>query len=146
MIYKYELVCKEAGLSEEQIAEIRKFFDAEKKRLAYDKKTRQDNGISFSYIQNVDQNYDGDSDMEELDFVDENFDLEELIIHKLQLEKLSQALSELPETDREFLLAYYSEEYGSESSLARRLGIPRTTLIYRKEKLLKRLREIFEKN
>ena len=30
MIYKYELACKEAGLDEEKIKEIRKYFDREK--------------------------------------------------------------------------------------------------------------------
>ena len=28
---KYEIACREAGLSEEKTAEIRRFFDAEKK-------------------------------------------------------------------------------------------------------------------
>ena len=50
MIYKYEMACKEAGLSEEQTAEIRRFFDAEKKRLKRDKKAREEEGITFSYV------------------------------------------------------------------------------------------------
>ena len=31
MIIKYEIACREAGLSEENTAEIRKFLDAEQK-------------------------------------------------------------------------------------------------------------------
>ena len=33
MIYKYEMACKEAGLTEEQIAKIRQVFDSDYKRL-----------------------------------------------------------------------------------------------------------------
>ena len=33
MIYKYEMACKEAGMSEETIAEIHRMFDADKKKL-----------------------------------------------------------------------------------------------------------------
>ena len=145
MLYKYELACKEAGLSEEQTAEIRRFFDAEKKRLKRDKEAREKAGITFSYIQATDQNYDGDAEMDELDFVDEGFDLEELIIHKLELEKMEKALKKLPEDDRKFLLSLYSLGHGSETLLAKQMGIPRTTLIRRKERLLKLLKSFFEK-
>ena len=48
-----------------------------------DKEAREEAGITFSYIQSTDQNYDGDSDMDELDFLDENYDLEEMIMQKI---------------------------------------------------------------
>lgn len=47
MIYKYEMACKEAGLSDEATAEIRRFFDAEKKKLKRDKAYREAKGIRF---------------------------------------------------------------------------------------------------
>ena len=146
MIYKYEMACKEAGLSEEQTAEIRKFFDAEKKRMKRDKETREEAGITFSYIQSADQNYDGDSDMDELDFVDENYDLEEIILHKILLEQLREALKELSVDDREFLLAVY-DGFGAASRYAKQHGLSEMQVSRRKKDLIEQLRKkFFEKN
>ena len=50
MIIKYEIACREAGLSEENTAEIRKFLDAEQKKLKRrkeaKKKTQKDQCMS----------------------------------------------------------------------------------------------------
>ena len=42
MIYKYEMACREAGLSEEKTAEIRRMFDAEYKKLKRRKKRQEE--------------------------------------------------------------------------------------------------------
>lgn len=146
MIYKYEMACKEAGLSEEQTAEIRRFFDAEKKRMKRDKEAREEAGITFSYIQSADQNYDGDSDMDELDFLDENYDLEEIILHKILLEQLREALKELSVDDREFLLAVY-DGFGAASRYAKQHGLSEMQVSRRKKDLIEQLRKkFFEKD
>ena len=145
MLYKYELACKEAGLSEEQTEEIRRFFDAEKKRLKRDKEAREEEGITFSYIVPSETESEVSGDLESRDIVDEDFDLEEIIMKKLLLEQLHKALAELPADDREFLYALYSRGYGAETALSREMKIPRQTLQRRKERLLKRLRSFFEK-
>lgn len=146
MIYKYELACKEAGLSEEQTAEIRRFFDAEQKRLRRDKDAREREDITFSYIQSADQNYDGESNIDELDFIDEDFDLEDLVIRKLQLEKLDRILAELPADDREFLLAVFGER-GSAVRYAKSHGMSEVQVTRKKKALLEDLRKkFFEKN
>ena len=146
MIYKYEMACKEAGLSEEQTAEIRRFFDAEKKRMKRDKEAREEAGITFSYIQSADQNYDGDSDMDELDFLDENYDLEEIILHKILLEQLLEALKELSVDDREFLLAVY-DGFGAASRYAKQHGLSEMQVSRRKKDLIEQLRKkFFEKD
>ena len=146
MIYKYEMACKEAGLSEEQTAKIRRFFDAEKKRMKRDKEAREEAGITFSYIQSADQNYDGDSDMDELDFLDENYDLEEIILHKILLEQLREALKELSVDDREFLLAVY-DGFGAASRYAKHHGLSEMQVSRRKKDLIEQLRKkFFEKD
>ena len=146
MIYKYEMACKEAGLSEEQTAEIRRFFDAEKKRMKRDKEAREEAGITFSYIQSADQNYDGDSDMDELDFLDENYDLEEIILHKILLEQLREALKELSVDDRECLLAVY-DGFGAASRYAKQHGLSEMQVSRRKKDLIEQLRKkFFEKD
>jgi DNA-directed RNA polymerase specialized sigma24 family protein len=143
MIYKYEMACKEAGLSEEQTAEIRKFFDGEKKKMKRDMERRERAGIVFNSLRGLVEEYD----LDEYEVPDQSFDMEEMILHKLELEKLNECMDELPVDDREFLFALFSGGYGTESELARRMDIPRQTLQRRKDRLVKQLREkFFEKN
>ena len=52
-------------------------------------------------------------------------------------------LDELPADDKEFLLTCFAEERGSECELARRMGVSRDTVRWRKEKLVKMLKEKF---
>ena len=143
MIYKYEMACKEAGMNEEQIAEIRRFFDAEKKHLLRDKRAREKQGITFSYITTSEEESEEAGDLDSREIVDENFNLEEMIIHKFQMEKLNKVLGELSDEDREFLLSLFSFDSGGVSKLARVLGIPRETVRDRKKRLLKTVREKF---
>jgi DNA-directed RNA polymerase specialized sigma24 family protein len=143
MIYKYEMACKEAGLSEEQTAEIRKFFDGEKKKMKRDMERRERAGIVFNSLRGLVEEYD----LDEYEVPDQSFDMEEMILHKLELEKLNECMDELPVDDREFLFALFSGGYGTESELARHMDIPRQTLQRRKDRLVKQLREkFFEKN
>lgn len=146
MIYKYERACQEAGLEESRIAEIRRFFDAEKKRLSRDKEARDKAGIVFNSLSSLVQP-EGSSSSDEYEIADDRANVEEQILHKLELDHLHECLAGLPEDDREFLFALFSGGYGNESRMAKEMGIPRTTLIRRKERLLKQLREkFFEKS
>ena len=142
MIIKYEIACREAGLSEEQTAEIRKFFDAEKKKLNRRKETRKENGIYYLSIEGM-QECTGYEDLETYDIADPNVDVEEMAMHTWELDRLSQLLDELSKDDRDFLLACFADERGSECELARRMGITRDAVRWRKEKLVKILKEKF---
>ena len=131
MIYKYEMACKEAGLSDEATAEIRRFFDAEKKKLKRDKAYREAKGITFSYL------YPSEEEIA---------DVEETTMQKLLLEQLNDALDELSDDDREFLLFMFSG-YGSASACARKLGVYPSTVLRRRDALIQKLRKsFFEKN
>lgn len=79
MIYKYEMACREAGLPEEQIAEIRRMFDAEYKRLGRRKKAKETNNISW--ISTADMS--GADSETEYELADENTDVEGMVLHQL---------------------------------------------------------------
>lgn len=145
MIYKYEMACKEAGLSEEQTAAIRNFLDGQKKKVAHEKDVREEHGISFSFSGVSSNRIDEIGNEEEMDFVDENFDLEELIIHKLELDRLNECLDELPVDDREFILSVYAER-GYARRYAKEHGMSDMAVSRKKTALLKVLREKFFKN
>lgn len=143
MIYKYEIACKEAGLSEEQTAEIRKFFDGEKKKLKRDKEKREKNGIVFNSLRGLVGNYDAD----EYEIEDPAPQVEKQILHKLELEQLRRSMDKLPEDDREFLYAIFENDSLPERKLAEKLGIPAATYFRRKKRVLEQLRKkFFEEN
>lgn len=146
MIYKYELACKEAGLSEEQTAAIRNFLDGQKKKVAREKDMREKLGITFSFSSVSADRSDEIGDEEEIDFIDQDFDLEELIIHKLELDRLNECLEQLPAEDREFILSVYSE-HGYARRYAKEHGMSDMAVSRKKAALLRTLREkFFEKN
>lgn len=139
MIYKYEIACKEAGLTEEKIAEIRKFFDGEKKKLKRSIQYRAEEGIVFNSLTVMAEEYGGDED----NSLDAGFDLEETVIHAMELQRLNICLNELSVDDREFIYEVFSEERGAIARISRETGIPRSTLVDRKERILRTLKEKF---
>ena len=140
MIYKYELACREAGLPEEQTAEIRRMFDAEYKRLGRRKKAKKKSNISWISTSDM----SGSESEEDYELADENTDVEEMVIHQLELEALRGYLEELTDDDRKFLLAMFEDVENANQRMAEKLGLTIGQVRYRKEKLLKMLRARFE--
>lgn len=143
MDIKYEIACRKAGLSEENTAEIRKFFDAEKKKLSRRKEAKAKSGFVFLSMEGM-QEYYTDSDMETFDVPDFETDVEAEAIHSAEIALLRKYLEEFSEEDRVFLLECFSGDYDAISRISERTGIARTTLSSRKSKLLKRLQEKFQ--
>ena len=141
MIYKYEIACKEAGLSKEQITEIRKVFDVDRKRLKRETRTMEEENIQFGSVDDINGNYE---EVDKRDIEDTNVNIELDYIKKWELEQLNRFLSELTEEEKEFLLAYYEDAKSSDSRIALKLGLPRTTVQSRRKKLLEKLRTRFD--
>ena len=132
MIYKYEIACIEAGLSQEKIAEIRRMFDKEKKRLKRENQSMEKNNIRYFAVDNV---KDG-NEFDQYAIVDLNVDVEMEAIKKSELIKLKKVVLELTEDEREFLRICYEDARESDTRISKTLGIPRQTVQYRKKKLL----------
>jgi DNA-directed RNA polymerase specialized sigma24 family protein len=139
MIYRYEKACQEAGMEESRIAEIRRFFDGEQKKLNRDKEAREKAGIVFNSLNAL---VDSEG-MSEYEIPDERSNPEEMVVQNLAMDRLRQCLDELPAEDREFLFALFEGKYGFETALAKKMGIPRTTLQRRKDRLVEALRQKF---
>lgn len=77
-------------------------------------------------------------------FEDKVTDVEEEVLHKMLLENLHRALDQLKPEEKELIWNLYFEEI-SEVELAKRTGIGRTTLQYRKYQILKKLKCMLEK-
>ena len=142
MVYKYELACREAGLTEEHTAKIRRLFDAEKKRMARDKKAREREGIVVNSIHSF---VDDESD-DEIALPDERVNIEEEVMHRMELDLLRQTLEEFPEEDRTFLLFIFSgrQSEGRQKAYAAKTGISEMAVSRRKARLVKTLRKKLE--
>lgn len=142
MIYRYELACRESGLSEERIAQIRQVFDNDQKKLK-----RMNEQIAKNNVILV---FSADSGLAaengeacDLQIEDPNVNVEEQCIHNLDLELLGVALQPLDEDDREFLMECFNGEYDCIKRLAEKYGVTKKSIICRREKLVNRLRKEF---
>lgn len=142
MDIKYEIACRKAGLSEEKTAEIRRFFDAEKKKLNRRKEAKTKSGFAYLSMEGLTE-YLSDTDMESFDIPDVNTDVEAEAILSAEIGRLREYLEEFSAEDRDFLLECFSGEYDAISRIAERTGISRTTLSSRKSRLIKRLQAKF---
>ena len=140
MIYKYEIACKEAGLSEEQTAEIRRFFDAEQKKLKRKKESKDKTQMGFFSVSDL-QNEDGD----DYDIPDLSVNTEEAAIHNYELSLLRSYMDELSADDREFLYACFDDVRNADQRLSDKLGITVNQVRYRRRKLIEKLRRRFAK-
>lgn len=143
MDIKYEIACRKAGLSEEKTAEIRRFFDAEKKKLNRRKEAKTKSGFAYLSMEGLTE-YLSDTDMESFDIPDVNTDVEAEAILSAEISRLREYLEEFSEEDRVFLMECFSGEYDAISRISERTGISRTTLSSRKSRLIKRLKAKFQ--
>lgn len=141
MIYKYELACREAGLSKEQIAEIRKIFDHDKKRLMRENVYLEKNNILYFSADYVPE----ENEFGKYAVIDSNVDIEMEVIRKWELKKLKKIIQKLSEEERDFLRLCYEEEKETDMRISQKLGIPRQTLQYRRKKLLMKIKNYFDK-
>ena len=77
----------------------------------------------------------------EKQFAEDAEDIEDVAIRAVMLEKLAAALHTLTDEEKTIIHALFYQEVG-EVELAKRMGIPRTTLRSRKDKILKKLKEL----
>lgn len=142
MIYKYEIACREAGLSEEKTEEIRKFFDAEQKKLKRLNEKMENSGLFTVSVNAIDSDcYDYDVDT--YDIEDPTMDVENIVIKKMELSVLRSCMEELSQDDKEFLLACFTGERGAIMELAKKLGLPQTTVSSRKKRLFEQVKKSF---
>ena len=136
MYWNYELACREANMCEEEIRNIRKIFDNDRKALKKENALiEQKEIIVFSLDANRDK-YN-----EVLNVPDEECNVEETVIHALELERLMKYLDSLTDDEREVILALYDPSISFEQ-YSRERGIPQSTLRDRAEKTFQKLKKL----
>ncbi len=140
MIYEYKLACIEAGLSDEQIKKIEQVFDTEYKSIQYDQTKREKYQVEILHIEGM---VGSDGEVGTYDPEDYSTNIEEDFLHRCDLERLQEVLSQLSEEDREFLMDCFIYEADYVKRLSAKYGITGRAVRWKKEKLLNALREKF---
>lgn len=140
MLYKYEIACRQAGLSEEKTAEIRRMFNAQYQRMYREREARKRSVYEFWYTEDL---YGRDSEKGTYEIADPSVNIEEELIHQMDLEKLREVLKELSPEDREFILEYYEGENKFLDRMSEKYGLTRNQVIGRKRRILKQLKSRF---
>ncbi len=136
----YEKACREAGLPEEKIKEIRRMFDADYKRLKRRKaaKNRTDH-IFYSFELMIHPG--GDSSP--YYFQDPDIDVEKIVHHRLDLERLQGVLNRIPVRDMEFILDCFDAEWGARKQVAEKYGMTLGAVKQKKKRVMKQIRKLF---
>ena len=133
--YHKALLAAGYGKDSEEYRKVNRLLNRENKKFRRKKKSQAKHGIVFNYLSAF-----TDEDGNEIESFASDEDVEGEILHDLEMEAFHKCLMELPEEDREFLLAIYKDG-GSLRQVSRDLGIAHTTLLYRRDKLFKLLRQ-----
>ena len=126
-------------MPEETVKAIRRIFDADNKRMKWEKKTRKETGFVYYSIELLKNPEDGCY----YDLPDPEMDLDEIIIHKLDLERLSVILDMLPETEKQFILDCFDADYGSYKEIAKKYGMSVGSVQQKKRRVVERIRKLF---
>lgn len=138
MKYKYHKALLDAGYDQgsKMYKNVRKIFDRDSKKKRYELQVRRKLGITLNSLSAF-SGEDGSS----FDFIATDEDIEESVLHRIEMDAFIECLNELPKKDREFLLELYSGQRGVLAEMERTLGISHNTLIYRRKKLQNILRQ-----
>ena len=106
MILKYEKACEEAckdkdkAFNEKDAAKVRNYLDGQKKQLRKKKKTKEKHKVVFNSWEQIIE----DKDKGEKTLGTETEDVLDMIIEKMDRERLANCLAKLSEDDRKLIL------------------------------------------
>ena len=122
-------------------AEDMKAFRTYERREQYISDNARENPytiISLSYAECGDDEYPEES------LADEDVNVEEEVLHQIEIEILRRALDSLTEEDYALVCALYLQDKPmTEREYANFIGVPRTTLEHRKKLVLRKLKSFF---
>ncbi len=144
---RYEDACNHEGLSNEEMGEIRRLYDADYKKLKREKEYREKNEILFNSLSSLGINSDGQKEYDIPDFTNEPLGLilkeEEHAGNERMLAVLRECLDEMDPDEADILIRYYAGTYGIGTQMASELGMDRKAFMRKTEKLLEKIRKSF---
>lgn len=133
--YRKALLREGFDENSEKYKEINRYFNRSSRQYQRDRKRREQLEVTFNSLSSF-VNEDG----ELLDIFPSDENVEEKIMHEMELERLRDCLNRLPKEDRDLLYRVYGGDYGAIAEISREMGVSYNDLYYRIKKLLNRLR------
>lgn len=136
LFYRYALL--DAGYTEDSkmYKEIERMTDAGKKQVKRGRAKREEMEIDLILTSTL-----GSREDEKEDIPSEE-DLEEKIIHKIELEDLMKCFALLTPEEQDLLRKYSEGEYGIVKKLSSEMGIPYNDLYYRINKIKQKMKKL----
>lgn len=127
-----------AGYSKdsEEYKKVERFFNRENMKLRRRKKTQENHEIIFNYMSSF-----NDDEEDQFDCFQSDEDVEEMVLHEIEMEAFRECLRKLPERDRKFLIDIYRGDR-SLRDIAKDKGVSHQALMKRRDRLFKRIREM----
>jgi len=141
MKIKYERACMEAGLPEEKIQEIRRMFDADYKSMKRRKQAKKERKFVYYSLELL--KAPEEDDVCYFDYPDPDMDLEQMMLHQLDLERLDEVLATIPEEERLFILDCFDKEWGAQKEIAEKYGMTPGAVKQKKHRIFKKIRQRF---
>lgn len=127
------------GMTEEQIKDFERYFDADIKRLQRNNAVIKEKNISFICL----DKHSSSEDEVSINDIEDNTVNENAWIDVININRLRFILSQMPEKDRRILYVSFSGIRNHDQVLAEEYGVTRSAIKYRRETLLKKLRKEF---
>ncbi len=142
MIYKYERICRNENLTEEHIKKIDNGLHALTQAKYREEQARKKYGVE---ILSSDAMMGPDGEVGSFEVADPDMDVEEIVMHKLQLELLHEVLGMLDEEDSCFIMEYFEGKGEGKflDALCVRYGLSKKQANTRMHKIVGLLRELF---
>lgn len=105
-----------------------------------EREARKRSVYEFRYTEDL---YGRDGEKGTYEIADPSINIEEELIHQMDLEKLREALKELSPEDREFILEYFEGENKFLNRMSEKYGLTRNQVIGRKRRILKQIKSRF---
>ena len=142
MIYKYERICRNENLTEEHIKKIDNGLHALTQAKYREEQAREKYGVE---ILSSDAMMGPDGEVGSFEMADPDMDVEEIVMHKLQLERLHEVLAMLDEEDSCFIMEYFEGKGEGKflDVLCVRYGLSKKQANTRMHKIVGLLQELF---
>ena len=136
-IYREQLKAEGYGENSEVYKGMERFVNTSCRALQRERAVIKESGIKICTMSKL-----LDDNGSIFDSIPTDEDIEERILHEIELDALRECISELPVDDQELLIRVFSYGRGGFTIVARESGIPYQTLYRRVQRIIKTLRKM----
>ena len=132
-----KFICLYGMLMEVTLADYKEFYKVRRRQKYLLEQSRENKDVSFNKL--TTDEFNGEDVL-----IDISQDVCETVVSEMMLEKLRESMDLLAEEEQELINALYFNNL-SEREYSAMVGVPQTTINYRKNRILSKLKKFMEK-